>query len=303
MTTAPKNTVIKPMSAFLFEADEIPASGSQHESNISHNSVPSLLKWTGSKRSQAARIAAYAPAFDRYYEPFIGGGALLYLLAKPGAVAADIYAPLTAFWTMVRDEPERLIADYARQWEALQKDLPGYFYLVRDRYNASHQPEDLNFLMRTCVNGIVRFSKKGDFNNSFHLSRKGMSPHRFAGIVRSWTIKLRKVEVRHGDFEQTVDDAKAGDFVYLDPPYAGNKQRYINDLDVTRFYEVLDRLNQRGVRWALSFDGARGDTVYDYTIPNGVYQRKVLLDSGHSAVSKVLNGPVEMVTESLYLNY
>jgi len=294
---------MKPMSAFLFEADEIPVREPQRETHTSHGAVPSLLKWTGSKRSQAERIAAYAPTFDRYYEPFLGGGALLYLLAKPGAVAADIYSPLTAFWTMVRDEPERLIADYAHQWAALQKDLPGYYYVVRDRFNRTQQPEDLNFLMRTCVNGIVRFSRKGDFNNSFHLSRKGMLPHRFASIVWAWTERLKNVEIRNGDFEQTVADAKAGDFIYLDPPYAGNKQRYIGDLDVARFNDVLECLNRRGVRWALSFDGVRGSTTYDYTIASDIYRRRVLLNSGYSAVSKVLNGPVEMVTESLYLNY
>lgn len=287
----------------LFDVEEMSVFEPQRESHMPHGDVPSLLKWTGSKRSQATRIAAYAPAFNRYYEPFLGGGALLYLMAKPGAVAADIYAPLTAFWAMVRDEPERLIADYACQWSALQADLPGYFYIVRDRFNMTQQPEDLNFLMRTCVNGIVRFSKKGNFNNSFHLSRKGMLPHRFAGIVRSWTNKLRGVEIRSGDFEETLADVRAGDFVYLDPPYAGNKQRYIIDLDMGRFSEALDRLNRRGVRWALSFDGVRGSTTYDFTIPSDIYRRKVFLNSGYSAVAKVLNGPVEMVTESLYLNY
>lgn len=288
---------------FLFDVEEIPVSELQRESHTSHGDVPSLLKWTGSKRSQAIRIATYAPAFNRYYEPFLGGGALLYLLAKRGAVAADIYAPLTAFWMMVRDDPERLIVDYARQWTALQADLPAYFYVVRDRFNTTGQPEDLNFLMRTCVNGIVRFSKKGDFNNSFHLSRKGMVPIRFAGIVRSWTKKLKGVEIRTGDFEETIADANAGDFVYFDPPYAGNKQRYIGDLDVSRFSDVLDSLNRRGIQWALSFDGVRGGTIYDHTIPSDIYRRKVLLNSGYSAVAKVLNGPVEMVTESLYLNY
>lgn len=294
---------MNPTTALLFSAEEIPASATRRESHSSGGDIPSLLKWTGSKRSQATRIAAYAPAFDRYYEPFVGGGALLYLLAKPGAIAADIYQPLTAFWTMVRDNPEHLIADYARQWAALQADLPGYFYVVRDRFNTTRKPEDLNLLMRTCVNGIVRFSKGGDFNNSFHLSRKGMLPDRFAGIVRAWTKRLVGVEVRNGDFEETISDAKAGDFIYLDPPYAGNKQRYIGDLDVARFCNVLDRLNSRGVKWALSFDGARGDTTYDHSIPVEIYRRKVLLNSGYSAVAKVLNGPVEMVTESLYLNY
>jgi DNA adenine methylase len=59
-----------------------------------HGEVPSLLKWTGSKRSQATAIAAYAPTYERYFEPFLGGGALLYLLGGQGSQAGDIYSPL-----------------------------------------------------------------------------------------------------------------------------------------------------------------------------------------------------------------
>ena len=295
---------MKPATALLFELDDLPVTEAVREHHSPRGEVPSLLKWTGSKRSQAARIAAYAPhKFGRYYEPFLGGGALLYMLGRAGSVGGDIYEPLTAFWSLVRDEPQNLIADYAMQWEKLQKDLPGYFYVVRERFNSTRRPEDLNFLMRTCVNGIVRFSKSGDFNNSFHLSRKGMQPQRFAEIVREWTARLRGVEFRCSDFEETLSDAQSGDFVYMDPPYAGNKQRYIGDLDIERFNKMLAKLNKRGVKWVLSFDGVRGDTAYNYFIDQKVFRRKALLDSGHSAVSKVLNGPVEMVTESLYLNY
>ena len=293
------STESMPLSNLL----EFPVVEISKESHSRHRYVPSLLKWTGSKRSQAARIASFAPSYDRYYEPFLGGGALLYFLGRPGAVAADIYAPLIAFWSMVRDESERLISDYAEQWAALQANLPEYFYVVRDRFNEQKKPEDLNFLMRTCVNGIVRFSKKGDFNNSFHLSRKGMLPQRFSTIVQKWSLHLQGIEFRTGDFEETTADAKAGDFIYFDPPYAGNKQRYIGDLDVERFYRVLDELNRRGVKWALSFDGVRGQTIYDYSPPPAIYKRKEVLNSGYSAVAKVLNGPVELVTESLYLNY
>jgi DNA adenine methylase len=249
------------------------------------------------------RIARHAPAFERYYEPFIGGGAILFLLGAPGSVGGDVYKPLIAFWETVRDRPRDLIEDYATQWKALQRDLPGYFYVVRERFNRDQRPEDLNFLMRTCVNGIVRFSKRGDFNNSFHLSRRGMRPDNFAPIVREWSARLEGVEFRCSDFEQTVADARAGDFVYMDPPYAGNKQRYIGDLDVNRFYDFLESLNSRSIRWALSFDGARGATAYDHNVPPELYRRLEMIQSGYSAVGKVLNGPVEMVTESLYLNY
>jgi DNA adenine methylase len=273
------------------------------ESHSPQGDVPSLLKWTGSKRSQATRIAAFAPNYDRYYEPFLGGGALLYLLGKPGAIGGDLYMPLINFWQIVRDDAESLIADYSKQWDALQTNLPDYYYTVRERFNRDKRPEDLNFLMRTCVNGIVRFSKGGHFNNSFHLSRKGMTPSRFARVVRQWSARLRDVEFRAGDFEQTISDAKEGDFVYFDPPYAGNKARYIGDLDLDRFFAALERLNGRGVKWALSFDGRRGERIYEHEVPNSLYKRKEALPSGYSAVAKVLNGPVQMVTESLYLNY
>lgn len=289
--------------ALLFDIDELPVSAMHKESHSSHGEVPSLLKWTGSKRSQAARIAAFAPEYDRYFEPFLGGGAMMYLLGRAGSVGGDLYAPLIEFWTMVRDNPQHLIDDYKCQWEALQADLPAYFYIVRERFNLEHRPEDLNFLMRTCVNGIVRFSKKGDFNNSFHLSRKGMLPARFGRIVQDWSSRIQNIEFRQGDFNETTEDAKLGDFVYFDPPYVGNKQRYIGDLDVERFYTSLENLNRRGVKWALSFDGSRGKTAYDFDLPLDLYKRKEMLNSGYSAVAKVLNGPVEMVVESLYFNY
>jgi len=93
------------------------------------------------------------------------------------------------------------------------------------------------------------------------------------------------------------------DFIYFDPPYAGNKQRYTENLDMQRFFEALYDLNSRGVKWALSFDGNRGDVDLVKPLPNDLYKRRILIKSGHSAVGKVLNGPLEMVQESLYLNY
>jgi len=265
--------------------------------------APSLLKWTGSKRSQASRIAALAPAHARYVEPFLGGGSALFHLAGEGAIASDLYAPLIGFWTLVRDEPEVLVADYAEQWRRLQDDSPGYFYAVRERFNAEHRPADLSFLMRTCVNGIVRFSKAGDFNNSFHLSRKGMLPERFGKVVRTWSARIQGVAFVTRDYRETLAEARPGDFVYLDPPYAGNHQRYIGGIDEAALFAALDDLNRRGVAWALSFDGQRGERVYRADVPPQLYKRKLELVSGHSAVAKVLNGPLETVSEALYLNY
>ena len=265
--------------------------------------IPSLIKWTGSKRSQATQIAAEVPAYERYFEPFVGGGALLFLLAGPGTIASDIYPPLVALWSLVQSTPEEVINHYAKEWELLQKNLPDHYYTVRERFNKERSPLDLNFIMRTCVNGIVRFNDKGEFNNSFHLSRRGMEPARFAGVVRKWHEVIKSVRFVCQDYEATVAEARAGDFVYFDPPYAGNNQRYTHDLDLQRFWTVLDELNSRGVKWALSFDGHRGGNDLTYDVPEAIYKRRRLLASGNSAVHKVLNGPIQQVKESLYLNF
>lgn len=181
--------------------------------------------------------------------------------------------------------------------------LPAYFYQVRERFNRTRDPLDLNFIMRTCVNGIVRFSSKGAFNNSFHLSRRGMEPARFERVVEAWQRAIQEVDFVCQDYELTLERSTANDFVYLDPPYAANKQRYAEDLDLARFFTALEKLNQKGVKWALSFDGRRGNQSLLHDVPKALYKRHLLISSGSSAVNKVLNGPVEAVEESLYLNF
>ena len=128
-------------------------------------------------------------------------------------------------------------------------------------------------------------------------------PQKFSGIVQSWHKVIQGVSFLCQDFAETVADADKNDFVYFDPPYAGNRQRYVEDLDLDRFFETLESLSSRGVKWAVSFDGKRGETDLTYDFPKTLFRRQLLLSSGNSAVNKVLNGPVEKVEESLYLNY
>ena len=266
-------------------------------------SVPPLIKWTGSKRSQASTISLHMPEHQRYYEPFLGGGALLYFAGRAGSVAGDIYEPLIQLWKTIQTAPHSLVDNYAQQWTTLQKDLPEYFYEVRDRFNQEPNPFDLNFLTRTCVNGIVRFNQKGEFNNSFHLSRKGMRPERFEKVVDAWHRVIQGVTFVCQDYEETLSGASGGDLVYLDPPYAGTNMRYTSGLELERFFRQLELLNRRDVKWMLSFDGRRGNTDLSHPVPEHLYKRKLLVPSGNSAIGKVLNGPIEQVHESLYLNY
>lgn len=284
----------------LFDGVKTRARGASHHKGLS---IPSLIKWTGSKRAQAHEINSHFPPYNRYFEPFLGGGALLFLNCSKETIASDIYEPLIRLWVMIRDDVEQVIQTYTRHWQKLQKNLPDYFYQIRTRFNKEHDPQDLLFLSRTCVNGIVRFNSKGGFNNSFHLSRKGMTPERFARLARESSLLVKKVRFKCADYRLVLKEAKKGDLVYLDPPYSDSKNRYIANLDTKGFFDCLEQLNSKQVKFALSFDGKRNGVEMGTRPPKGLYKRRLLITNGNSAVKKVLDKKTQAVEESLYLSY
>lgn len=272
--------------------------------NKHFENVPSLIKWTGSKRLQASEIQKYIPKdYNRYFEPFLGGGSVLYNNSAHESFGNDIYKPLVEIWNKVKSNPLEVIAQYKEDWERLQVDFPGYFYTVRDRFNQHQNGQDLLFLSRTAVNGIIRFNSKGEFNNSLHLSRRGMKPTSFEKIVMKWHKKLGNTTFYAKDFMDFLNMASDGDFVYLDPPYANSKNRYIQNLELENLFATLQSLNEKGVKWALSFDGTRGDEDLKYPVPNFLFKRVVMINNGSSKVGQVLNKKQETVHEALYMNY
>lgn len=279
------------------------------ESNLNYTrsvfeNVPSLIKWTGSKRLQASEIQKYIPEeFNRYFEPFLGGGSILYNNTDHESFGNDIYEPLIDIWNLVKVNPQKVILKYQEDWEKLQDNFPEYFYTVRNRFNESHQGQDLLFLSRTAVNGIIRFNSKGEFNNSLHLSRKGMMPDSFAKIVMKWHEKLINTTFYSEDFTVFLKKAQQADFVYLDPPYANSKNRYIKNLDLDALFSTLDELNKKEVKWALSFDGIRGKEDLKYPVPEHLFKSVVFINNGSSKIGQVLNKKQEIVHEALYMNY
>jgi len=266
--------------------------------------IPPLIKWTGSKRLHANEINAYLPEYNRYFEPFLGSGALLFLNCKKEAYAYDVYKPLIKLWILVRDDVETVIQDYKEKWINLQNNFPDYFYKIRGRFNLHKDSLDLLFLTRTCVNGIVRFNKKGKFNNSLHLSRRGMRPETFARIAIKWSSVIKNVHFECKDYKEILHEVERDDFVYLDPPYAGNRNRFIIEkINLEEFFYFLKNLNSRKVKFALSFDGFRDNVDLSFPIPGELYKRKVLVHGINSAVKKVLNRKTQKVEEYLYLNY
>ncbi|HEX8763276.1 MAG TPA: Dam family site-specific DNA-(adenine-N6)-methyltransferase [Candidatus Saccharimonadales bacterium] len=265
----------------------------------------SFVKWSGSKRSQAKSIVEEISKidFDTYYEPFLGSGAVLGRLKPKKAVCSDIYEPLIELWKLIRDNPEKVVSNYTKQWEKLQEIGHLYFYEVRDRFNAKKNPLDLLFLSRTCVNGLIRFNKAGQFNNALHHSRKGMAPKKLEAIINEWSKLLKYYDIEQGDYRELTASATKNDLVYLDPPYFNNKNRYLENIDHAKFIEYLEKLNQKGVKFVLSYDGHSESKTYAHLIPPHLYKRKIMLHSGLSAFRKVQDKTKDTVHESLYINF
>lgn len=263
-----------------------------------------FIKWSGSKRLQAPSLIEYFPKkIDTYFEPFLGGGSIMGTLKPKKAVGGDVYKPLIDLWLMLKSNPTEIISNYSKDWNLLQEKGHTHYYKVRDRFNVNKQPSDLLFLSRTCVNGMIRFNSAGDFNNSLHHSRPGIHPKRLEKIINEWSVFISDYSFVCRDYVDTTKGAGEGDFVYLDPPYFNTKNRYIEQINYQKFLDYLEDLNKRNVRFALSFDGTRGEESYLVDLPKHLYKKHLLLDSGLSTFNKVQNGKNEKVKESLYLNY
>lgn len=261
-----------------------------------------VIKWTGSRRSQAGGITALFPKFERYYEPFLGGGSILARASPERATCGDICRPLIDFWIMVRDDPRTAASGYRRRWNRLQKGGHPVYYDIRDRFNRTGDPLDLLFLSRTCANGLIRFNSDGKFNTAFHHTRRGIHPDMLEELIFDWSELVRSYRFIHDTYQRTTSRATPGDLVYLDPPYGGTSGQYYGGISVEELVKYLKSLNQRSVRWILSYDGSSGSRTYG-GIPGSVYKRRISLVPGNPPFKKVMDGHVERVTESVYLSF
>lgn len=264
-----------------------------------------VIKWSGSKRTQAYNLVNLFPSYERYYDPFVGGGSILYPIKGKlkSAICGDLCRSLIDLWKMIQKNPYYLIRSYRDNWNRLQNENYLVYYEIRDRFNEKQKPEDLFFLSRTCVNGLIRFNKDGKFNNSLHHTRKGIHPERVEKIILDWSDAVNGVNFICGDYRKTTGAATADDFIYLDPPYFNTKGRYFGTIDYDEFIEFLEDLNKRKIKFVLSYDGMRGNRIYLKDLPKHLYKRHTFFDSGNSSFRKVMDKTCEAVKESVYLNF
>jgi DNA adenine methylase len=176
-----------------------------------------FLKWAGGKGQLLGQLLPLLPAsYQRYIEPFLGGGALFFALAPARALLADLNHELITTYQVVRDQPTEL-ADRLDEHRACHSKE--YYYRVR-----AERPSDplevaarLIYLNKTCFNGLYRVNRSGQFNvpmGSYVNPRIYNRANLFAA-----SRCLAVATFCAADYRATLDQASAGDFVYLDPPY------------------------------------------------------------------------------------
>lgn len=263
-----------------------------------------VIKWSGSKRTVASQLGEFFLPANTYYEPFVGGGAMMPFAKSRRGKASDIIPELINLWNEIKNNPEKVVEEYEVRWNRLQDEGYQVFYEIRDRFNKTKSPFDFLFLTRTCLNGMIRYNRAGEFNNSLHLTRPGIAPQRLSAIIHQWSTCMKKFNFFNVDYRECLEDVKKGDFVFLDPPYGGTKSRYTQTpFSLDEFYHVLDQLNRKEVNWMLTFDGTSGERNYTFAPPEDLYKSSFKVKTGKSSFRKVIDKVQEDVLETVYLNY
>jgi DNA adenine methylase len=189
--------------------------------------MEAVLRWAGGKRQLWDELDARIPKkIDTYFEPFIGGGATFFALAKQGrfksAVIGDVNADLVLFYHTLRDYTEALIDEIARLDQHRSRNAFGG---IRDAFNEGDRrapvirSAQLYYLNKTCFNGLYRVNRAGKFNVPSDESRFKRSIFDKEALALA-ALALQDVTIVHGDYQSCFwGPLGAGDFTYYDPPY------------------------------------------------------------------------------------
>jgi DNA adenine methylase len=220
-----------------------------------------FLRWAGSKRQQVSRLATYwSENHRRYVEPFAGSACLFFELSPDNAILGDNNRDLIEVYRVVRDEPQQLF----RRLCGIPRNVTTY-KRWRDlkKRELDRQTRALRFLYlnRNCFNGIYRTNAHGDFNVPMgtDLGRTG-SYFTKAELVNCSQL-LKRVTLVAGDFADTIARVSAGDFVYLDPPFAVSSRRIFTEYgkkpfdidDIPRLARCLDTIVTKGADFLVSY--------------------------------------------------
>lgn len=193
---------------------------------MSNANVAPFVKWAGGKRQLLPQIKERMPEkYNNYFEPFVGGGAVIFELLPKSAVINDINKALINVYQMIRKYPQRFIQEINRLDREMWEDGKEYYYSLREHYNDKLMKDEFDvelaalfvFINKHCFNGLYRVNGKGLFNVPYNNSRNSSVNEK---VIVETAKFLKDVTIISGDFEDACAKAKKGDFVFFDSPYA-----------------------------------------------------------------------------------
>ena len=196
-----------------------------------------FVKWAGGKRQIIKELTKLAPLeYSTYYEPFVGGGALLFEFSPKEAVINDYNEELMNVYNCIKDENkfEKMVHELNHYEASHNKE----FYLElrnkdRDQKKFMKIPDYKRaartiYLNKACFNGLYRVNSKNEFNVPFGKKEKvNTYDGQNLGIIHSF-LNFNDIKIMNVDFEESVKDAKKGDFIYFDPPYDSDTHTFNN---------------------------------------------------------------------------
>jgi DNA adenine methylase len=243
-----------------------------------------FLKWAGGKRQLLSAIQEFTPQkYNRYYEPFVGAGAVLFFLQPSKSIINDTNHELINCYEVIKDHPEELLSlcDIHRS-----KNSKEYYYQQRD---LDRRPEfqaltpveraaRILYLNKTCFNGLFRVNSQGQFNVPYGDYTNPVIADTIVIRAVSAFLNSRSVKICEGDFADAVVTAKKGAFVYFDPPYhpisdtssfTGYSIDGFGEKEQERLKALCDDLTERGCQVLVSNSNAQlirdlySDSRYD----------------------------------------
>ena len=216
-----------------------------------------IIKWVGGKQGNFEAIKEMLPpTYNRYYEPFLGGGAVLLELNPKEAYVNDINSELINMYIQVREDVEGVIKELSKldYNHSVWPDPKEYYYAVRSIFNRHRGEKTIEqaaafiYLNKHCFNGLYRENSKGEFNVPFNGKLTGGSFD--AEHLREASKQLKDVVFGNTDFENFVIGAAAESFIFIDSPYDNSFTDYSKESfgyeDHVRLAKTFKELSDKG---------------------------------------------------------
>ncbi|MCI5701309.1 MAG: DNA adenine methylase [Erysipelotrichaceae bacterium] len=196
-----------------------------------------FVKWAGGKRQILDKLKEYVPVeYNTYYEPFVGGGALLFELAPKHAVINDLNKELMNTYKVLCDEEKfKKMCRVLNNYEANHSEE--FYYEIRNKDRNKNTYNKLSdytraartiYLNKACFNGLYRVNSKGEFNVPYGKKTKVNTYDGNNLITVSNYLTMNDIKILNVDYKEALKTAKKGDFVYIDPPYDSDTAIFTN---------------------------------------------------------------------------